>query len=495
MTRVSIVIPVHDGAALTRRCLYSLLEEPFGMETEVIVVDDASTDNTPGLLAQVASRCSLVQTVRQPVNSGFANACNRGAALAQGEYLVFLNNDTLSLRGWLDALVRYADAHPQAAAVGARLLYPDGTVQHAGVVFGEDRNPHHVYAGFPGDHPAVMRSRRFQAVTAACMLVRRGTFDSLGGFDPAFRNGHEDVDLCLRLGDCGEEVHYCPDSVVLHLESVSRGRRTAEAAANGKLYRDRWAAHVRPDDLRTYVEDGLIRFSYGDRHPLRLEVSPLLATVHGGERQPAAERLLRDRAHQVAELLQQVVELTVHAAGLEEPLAAPLRTAAGRIAPTEDLGVDEETLEALAHLRQVLSARYRNDIPPVDTAALAYRRLAARVRGTVAATTRPGSIISVVSRGDDALIEFDGRTGWHFPCTDTGAWAGHHPAGSAEALSELDAHICRGSSYLVIPSPSWWWLDQYRAFADHLRQAHSQIEANDQCLMFALSPVRQEVIG
>ena len=325
--------------------------------------------------------------------------------------------------GWLDALANYADSHPQAGAVGARLLYPDGTVQHAGVVFGEDRNPHHIYAGFPGDHPAVMRSRRFQAVTAACMLVRRGTFESLGGFDPAFRNGHEDVDLCLRLGDCGQEVHYCAQSLVLHLESVSRGRRTAEAAANGRLYRDRWAAHIHPDDLRTYVEDGLIRVSYGDRHPLRLEVDPLLATVHGGQREMASERLLRERAHQVADLLQQVVDLTVRNVGLEDGTATPLRlqlagqvpqpqdraSSAPRIVPTDDIAIDDETLEALAHLQHVLAARYSGALPSIDTAALTYRRLVSRVRQAVGELTPPGSIISVISRGDDGLVEFDGR--------------------------------------------------------------------------------------
>src|ERR1700745_923419 len=102
MTRASIIIPVHNGAALTRRCLYSLLEDSLGVEVEGIVVDDASTDSTQRLLAGVAGwwrggapgRSSMVQTVRQPVNSGFANACNRGAALAKGDFLVFLNNDT-----------------------------------------------------------------------------------------------------------------------------------------------------------------------------------------------------------------------------------------------------------------------------------------------------------------------------------------------------------------------------------------------------------------
>src|SRR6185295_9859186 len=129
-----------------------------------------------------------VRTLRRDHNGGFAVACNDGAAAARGELLVFLNNDTEPRPGWLDALVEHADAHAEAAAVGAKLLFPDDTVQHAGVVICQDGRPRHLYAGFPADHPAVEKPRAFQAVTAACMLVRRDAFDRAGGFDQDFRN-------------------------------------------------------------------------------------------------------------------------------------------------------------------------------------------------------------------------------------------------------------------------------------------------------------------
>ena len=198
--RCTIVIPVHDRAGLTRRCLDAIPADPPATPFEIVVVDDASTDETPALLAE---RSGAVRTLRREQNGGFATACNDGAAAAQGELLVFLNNDTEPHPGWLDALVAHADAHPEAAAVGAKLLFPDGSVQHAGVVVCQDGRPRHLYAGFPADHPAVHKPRAFQAVTAACMLVRRAAFERAGGFDPAFRNSLEDVDLCLRLRESG----------------------------------------------------------------------------------------------------------------------------------------------------------------------------------------------------------------------------------------------------------------------------------------------------
>ena len=126
----------------------------------MVVVDDASTDTTPQLLAAYGRR---IHTVRHETNKGFAAACNAGAAVASGEYLVFLNNDVLPEVGWLDALVRYAEKYPGAAAVGSKLLFPDGTVQHAGVVICQDLHPRHIYAGFPANHPAVNKSRRFRS--------------------------------------------------------------------------------------------------------------------------------------------------------------------------------------------------------------------------------------------------------------------------------------------------------------------------------------------
>ena len=123
---------MYDHAALTRQCLDALLAEPPRVSHELIVVDDGSTDATPGLLAGYGGR---VRVVTHAANAGFARSCNDGAAVARGEFLVFLNNDTVPQPGWLDALIRHAERHPRAGAVGSKLLFPDDTVQHAGVVF------------------------------------------------------------------------------------------------------------------------------------------------------------------------------------------------------------------------------------------------------------------------------------------------------------------------------------------------------------------------
>jgi GT2 family glycosyltransferase len=322
--KCSVIIPVFNKASLTRQCLEVLLSPPWERtEFEIIVVDDASTDATPRLLAGYGNR---IRVVTHQANTGFATAVNDGAAAAAGEYFVFLNNDTVPQPGWLDALVRYAEAHPRAAVVGCKLLFPDGTIQHAGVVVSQDRLVKHIYGGFPGDHPAVNKSRRFQVVTAACALVRRGPFHEVGGFDTAFRNSYDDVDLCLRLGERGYEIHYCHESVLYHMESVSEGRFD-HTDPNDRLFRSRWLDRVRPDDLQYYIEDGLLTVNYWEMYPIHLDVSPLLAVVTEEERKRHADRLLDRRSRQVFELLRENIRLTVR---LQE---AEFRAAHGNGAP------------------------------------------------------------------------------------------------------------------------------------------------------------------
>src|SRR5829696_1147047 len=161
----SIVIPVHNKATITRQCLDALLAEPEDrIDRQVVVVDDGSTDMTPSLLAKYDDR---ILVIRNETALGFAAACNAGVAAAAGEFVVLLNNDTVPTSGWLSGLVNYAVQRPAAAVVGAKLLFPNDTIQHAGVAIGLDSRPHHIYAGFPGDHPATSVSRRFQVVTAA----------------------------------------------------------------------------------------------------------------------------------------------------------------------------------------------------------------------------------------------------------------------------------------------------------------------------------------
>ncbi len=430
--QTTVVIPVFNHAALTSQCLGTLVDHE---NCELIVVDDASTDNTPAVLASFGPR---IRVARHAANRGFAASCNTGAALANCEYILFLNNDTIPQPGWLAALERYAKDHPEAAVVGAKLLYPNNTIQHAGVAICQDHYPRHIYTGFPADHAAVSKSRRFQIVTAACMLLRRILFKKAGGFDTGFRNGFEDVDLCLRLGERGHQIHYCAESVVRHLESVSPGRFKHDAA-NVALYRRRWLSRVQADDLRYYTEDGLLHLTYEGCFPFALEVSPLLATLDGGMRHTELEHLLQQRSREVADLRRENTRL-----------AAEL----GR--------------------------------RPGTSPALSYQQLRQRIRNVVEQHVPPGATVLVVSKGDSALLDLPGRRAWHFPQTPRGTYAGHHPADSAEAIAHLESLRAKGAGYLVIPETSRWWLDHYGDFRKYLNRRRRIRTHADSCVIFSL---------
>lgn len=306
MTTCSVVVPVHNRAALTAQCLDTLLGVSNDLvTTEVVVVDDASSDSTAQVLGDRAER---LEVVRHEQSTGFAASCNDGVAAATGEWIAFLNNDTIPQRGWLDALLRYASRREQIGFVGAKLLFPNNTIQHAGVVFARDLSPHHIYAGFPADDPVVNKSRRFQVVTGACAVIRRAIFEELGGFDTGFVNGYEDIDLCLRLRRLGYEVHYCHESVVYHLESATRD--DALNQQNHELFLERWSDFVHQDDVHYYVEDGLMDFVYPGQFPLLLRVSPQLAVLDP-RRANAGERLLAKRSRQVFEALKENTRLSI----------------------------------------------------------------------------------------------------------------------------------------------------------------------------------------
>jgi len=324
VTKCSIIIPVYNHAALTRQCLETLLAAPpCSCGWEIIVVDDGSSDATPALLKGFGDR---IRAITQPRNAGFATACNTGAAAATGDHLVFLNNDTVPLSGWLDALVNHARAHPRAGVVGSKLLYPNGTIQHAGIVVMQDRYPRHIYLGFPGNHPAVNKSRRFRMVTGACTLLPRCVFDELGGFDTIFRNGYEDTDLCLRASERGYEIHYCHESVLIHLESVSEGRH-GHSSHNTRVFCERWGAVLTPDECQYYVEDGLLQFTYLRSGLLKLAVSPLLAVIDDKSHERTVEKLLCQRAHQVHELLKENILLRLAAASSQVAAGPSTRAA------------------------------------------------------------------------------------------------------------------------------------------------------------------------
>ncbi|HSF08629.1 MAG TPA: glycosyltransferase [Nitrospirales bacterium] len=297
----SIIIPVWNKVELTRQCLTHLAEVTDGCSYEVIVVDNASTDETPAFLSSLSGD---IQVITNPANYGFAKACNQGAASAKGRFLVFLNNDTIPKPGWLRALLNEVESHQDVAIVGSKLLYPNNTIQHAGVVFAKHcLTPYHIFRGAPGDLRAANVRQEFQVVTAACMLIRREEFNAVGQFDEIYQNGFEDVDLCLKVGKRGKKVIYQPESVLYHLEQQTPGRKDHEAERhNGIVLMERWASSIVVDEDFHTVPAG-----YANRYSLR-----------DGRLQPSLQALQGDREITQWKRVQRVQEVQLrqrHAAG------------------------------------------------------------------------------------------------------------------------------------------------------------------------------------
>ncbi|MGC1512137.1 MAG: glycosyltransferase family 2 protein [Acidimicrobiales bacterium] len=257
LPKCSIIIPLYNRVDLTRSCLESLVEHTPPSTYEVVLVDNASTDETGALLSQLDGD---VVIIRNETNQGFAIACNQGAAAASSDLLLFLNNDTQLLPGWIEPLLRATVEQPQVGAVGAKLIYPDGTIQHGGVSIIQNRigglfGGWHDHVGKPASWPDANVAKFRNAVTGALMLVRRNAFEQVGGFDTRYWNGNEDVDLCLALREAGWQVLYEPASTVIHYESQSGPERHISENENNVLLRDRWNDVVLPDIVLMHGRD------------------------------------------------------------------------------------------------------------------------------------------------------------------------------------------------------------------------------------------------
>lgn len=252
----SIIIPVFNRALFTKGCL-SAIEQTAGTEGpshEIIVVDNGSSDETPSLLNSWARSRQNVRVISMGRNLGFAAACNEGARLARGRYLIFLNNDTLPTPGWLLTMVCAAECDSQIGIVGSKLLFPDNRIQHVGVVFDQGKLPRHIYRGCPADIPPARVSREYQAVTAACMLVPQALYNDVRGMDERYRNSFEDIDLCMKIRAKGYRTLFCADSVVYHFEGLSEGR-TANDFRNYALFAARWKNEIESDAVQWYLLD------------------------------------------------------------------------------------------------------------------------------------------------------------------------------------------------------------------------------------------------
>lgn len=267
--RVSVVIPTRDRGSLLRTVLDGLLDATDYPDIEVVVVDNGSREPEAVALLTWLAGTPRFRLVQRPGPFNFSDLCNEGAAAASGEVLLFLNNDVEVIEpGWLRELVSRA-LEPGIGAVGAKLLYPDGTLQHGGVVLRERSVAGHAHPGLGGDEPGyfgrMLQAHEVSAVTGACLAMRKPVFEEAGGFDAEeLAVAYNDVDLCLRLRRLGYRIVWTPFARLVHHESRSRGLedtpdKTARLAREAAVMKQRWGSELAADPYysRSFVPDSL----------------------------------------------------------------------------------------------------------------------------------------------------------------------------------------------------------------------------------------------
>lgn len=237
--KISIIIPVRDRVDLLARCLDSLTKQTSYAPYEIVIVDnDSETDEARAYLSSLKHR---VLHFSGPFNFSAIN--NFAVEQTDSPWLLFLNNDTEVIENdWLTIMAEHVQ-RPEVGAVGPRLLYPDDTVQHGGIVVGVGGIAEHAFRGFPAEAPGVCRqlqvTRNYSAVTGACLLTRRDVFNKVRGFDEErLPVTFSDVDLCLKIRRAGYLIVYTPFAKLYHHESGTR-RRTVEPLET-EVMRERW---------------------------------------------------------------------------------------------------------------------------------------------------------------------------------------------------------------------------------------------------------------
>ncbi|WP_244594618.1 glycosyltransferase family 2 protein [Methylosinus sporium] len=273
---VSIIVPSRDSFALVSRLLDDLTRRTDYPNMEIIVVDNGTKDkNVLDLYERTRAAHSFfsVDIVEEKFN--FARQVNRGLRAARGDCLLLLNNDIQVIdAGWLKEMVSCL-AYPSTGIVGARLLYPNGTVQHAGVVMGLGSVAGHWFCGMPGDFPGPMGRlglrQSMAAVTGACMLVTRACRDAIGELDEEnFAIAYNDTDYCMRAGRAGFRVIWSPFATLYHHESASRG--SDETDANIARFRREQDALRKKYDLAAYVDPAFNPWYSRDNAAPRLQL-------------------------------------------------------------------------------------------------------------------------------------------------------------------------------------------------------------------------------
>ena len=299
--QVSIIIPVFNEVAQTVACLRSVFAQSTNLEYEVILADDCSTaaDNTvfhtiPGL-----------KVFRNVENMGFLRNCNENSKHARGDYIVFLNNDTLVEPGWLDALFQTFRDHENVGAVGSKLIYPNGELQEAGGIIWRDGSGWNWGNRKNVDHPRYNYVREVDYVSGASLMVRADLWRELGGFSKQYQNAYyEDTDFCFRIRSKGYKVLYQPFSEVVHIEGLSSSGNETQGMkrfqeVNREIFKDTWAQELihRPENGEN-PQQASDRYVKG--HILYIDaVTPVADRDSGSEDAINAMRILTNMGYRI----------------------------------------------------------------------------------------------------------------------------------------------------------------------------------------------------
>jgi O-antigen biosynthesis protein len=227
-TLITIVILTKDKASYLRRCVDSLFELTAYRHFELVIIDNGSREPAAQSYLEQLRGCPQVRVIENSGPFNFNAFNNQGASHARGEVLLFLNNDIEAIEpGWLEEMLRWA-LRPEVGVVGAKLLYPDCSIQHAGVIMGMEGHASHVFYGMAEGAGTPFGSdfwyRNLSAVTGACLMVRREHFEKLGGFDEEYLLVFSDIEFCLRSLRAGCRVVFTPYARLIHHEGQTRGR-------------------------------------------------------------------------------------------------------------------------------------------------------------------------------------------------------------------------------------------------------------------------------
>jgi GT2 family glycosyltransferase len=252
---VTIIVPTRDNADLLAECVAGLREKTDYPWLETIVVDNGSTAPDAVQLLQDIARTPQTTVLQRPGPFNFSALCNAGARATTARVLVFLNNDIALIEpGWLKAMVRYA-IKPEIGVVGAKLLFPNGLIQHAGAVVGFGGIAGHIYRGARQNHRGYLNEltvpHEVTAVTGACIAIERTKFEAVGGFDAEnLAVDLNDIDLCLRAAERGWTNLWTPEAMLIHHQSATRGIDPDPYVLYRKersYFVERWAQVIRDD--------------------------------------------------------------------------------------------------------------------------------------------------------------------------------------------------------------------------------------------------------